>query len=356
MGMIGVSPKGSDGKWVRPRTIVALGLLVLATGCSPSSDDSLNGSYTPSDASEAITALYQSDVSQFPEISHDSIAAFDKVPRNNHIFRKIFGGVTGDAVAQYYQERVHYAYTQEQIGHASVSPGSFPINGWATVKPESEMPEGSSPPHFSPTGFADTFIGDTNSNIKIGAINISTMLWLQGQVNDTQVTLFVGDDTIPIDSTRVGVIMLDVGYTPTVTDRDGDEYNIPALRQAILVHEARHSDCTGGLSSQTLKLMRSADSSQDFYSQQPRNYCGHTHIVCTTGAYEGLSACDSEQYGAYTIGAIYEAALINSLDDDVEKSILSTSAVDYLSRFVDTGAPQTRDEEVPDMSSEGVTH
>lgn len=319
-------------------------LLVLGFwGCGHSSDEAPAETYSPSDTSRAITALYQSDVAALTQISSDSIADFDSDVSQRDSFRKIFGGETGEDVLNYYRQRVHYVYTQEQINHAFVSPGSFPNDGWATVK---NNPKGSSP---------DAITADTSSTarIKIGAINISTVLWLKGEVNRTPVTLFVGDDTIALDSTRVGVIMLAEGYTSTVTGSDGEEHNIPALRQAILVHEARHSDCTGGLSESTLSIMRSVDSAQELNSKLPRQYCGHTHIVCETGLYEGLSACDSEQFGAYTVGAIYEAALVDAQKSEVEKSILRMSAFDYLTRYVDSG-PTNSYEENPDMSSVGV--
>jgi hypothetical protein len=322
--------------------VSCIGALVLSSGCSPKSDDFPDDNYTPSATSQALTALYQSDVNLFPSISSTSIATFDQGSNNNQLFQKIFGGETGDDVVRYYQQRVHHAYTQEQMDHAKIAPGSFPTNGWAIIKPEAGT---------SGTSTGDTILDDTNPNIKIGAINISTMLWLQGEVNRSKVTLFVGDDTISVDSTRVGVILLDTGYTPTVTDSSGGDYNIPALRQAILVHEARHSDCTGGLSSETLSIMREASSSQEFSAQEPRNYCGHTHVVCPLGLYEGLSACDSEQFGAYTVGAIYESALIDSMPDDTQKGILRTSAIDYFSRYVDLGAPSNEDETTPNMTS-----
>jgi hypothetical protein len=189
-----------------------------------------------------------------------------------------------------------------------------------------------------------------------GALNISTLFWLEAAVANTQVKLTVNDQVIPITSTRTGVMVLGEGYKATTSDTQGNSYPLPPeYRQAILVHEGRHSDCTGGLPQRELEIMRAATSATDFHQQIPLPHCGHTHVICPSGTYKGIPACDVERFGAYTVGAVYLAAMLGGQTDEVALKILQTAVLDNESRFLGSAA-QSPDEQSPNMNSDGVTH
>ena len=188
----------------------------------------------------------------------------------------------------------------------------------------------------------------------MGALNVSTGIWLSGLIANQTVILEIQGQTIPVSSSRTGVMMFGSGYEATINDSAGNTYTIPpAYRQAILVHEGRHSDCTDGITSQEVEMMRESSSLEDFYKKFPLPHCGHLHILCPSGDFEGIPACDAERYGAYTVGEIYEAALIDSQTDEISKKILDASVIDYASRYVKTD-PTAPDEQAPNMTSGGL--
>lgn len=194
----------------------------------------------------------------------------------------------------------------------------------------------------------------TSKDIKVGAENLSSQWWLEGVVNNVTPTLYINGQTIPITSSRAGIIMLADGYPGVVKLSDGSVQDAPpAHRQAILMHEARHSDCTGGLSENEIQMMRDAQSYDDFLSQVKLPHCGHLHAICPSGTYQGLAACDVERFGAYTVGMIYEASMINAQTNEIDRKALQISALDSKSRFLGSAA-NSLDEQTPNMTSDGV--
>lgn len=306
----------------------ALCLSALGMGCSSSNN---NNSNAGQGQTTDLHALYSSDVAAFAKIQSSDLVNFDL--EFNNIFSKIFGGDDAASVQQYYNERIHYAFTEDEINNGTMTPDlSSGSQGWSTPSNSTPMPAG----------------------VQVGALNISTGIWLEGLLAGQSITLEIQGQTIPVTSSRTGVIMFGDGYEDTVKDDKGDTFTIPAAyRQAILVHEGRHSDCTDGITTQELQLMREATSEEDFEKKIPLPHCGHLHILCTSGTYEGLAACDAERYGAYTVGEIYEAAMIGSQTDEISKKILQASVVDYASRYIKTN-PSAPDEQSPNMTSGGL--
>jgi hypothetical protein len=200
-------------------------------------------------------------------------------------FARAFGGTGSAAVAGYLDLRVHYVLSET-----------------ADIKSKLEIIPG---------------LGLVNT-----AQNVGTSLWLM-QVADplTQRRLRVGDTLVPLDDPRMGVIQLGPAFTDDLSS---------VHRSATLVHEARHSDCTGGLLKEDLATVKKG-------KQPPHPACGHFHVVCPAGHdLAGFSACDNHAWGAYAVAGLYTAAIGESCAGCSEEDIQSglAASVESFSRVL----------------------
>lgn len=215
------------------------------------------------------------------------------------VFAKAFGGVKTDNVVDYLDARINYILPQK-------------------VKLNSRL------------GVAETVDADqpTDDKIYTVALNVGTVLWFEALAKLPQKIEFTIDgDKIPLESSRVGIIQLGEGYTL----KKDDDYIFPqVIRVSTLVHEARHSDCTGGaLASDLARIIK---------GELPSSHaCGHLHVRCPEGhAYEGSFACDAEAWGAYSIEAVYDLALMKTCKNcsTADKKMAEIAAADSLSRVL----------------------
>ena len=133
------------------------------------------------------------------------------------------------------------------------------------------------------------------SNAKLGGQNIGTEYWFISIINRTPFSLFVNGQTLPVVSSRLGLMKLGEAYATSLRNSHGQSVNLPiAYRQGILVHEARHSDCTGGVTEADLDIARTAQSMEEFTTTFPKMECGHFHTICPSDMEDvgGLAACD----------------------------------------------------------------
>ena len=309
-------------------------LACLVSACGKSSTTSSN------DAESSRIALAQSDADQFKNFNSGGGQAVDQA--FNQTFTKIFGGNDAASVQRYFNDRVHHFVDSKKI--------SFLADGKETNTNWLNGPSAQSGANPSPTP-------DITNEIQ--ALNITTPLWLDGLVNGIHIELKDGNgNTYPIDSTRSGIVELGAAYLTTIQSDSGQTYPIPVeARQAILVHEARHSDCTGGFSGAQLTELQNVTDSDDFVAKFPLMNCGHLHQKCAAGDYAGIEACDGEAFGAYTMGAIYALAGMHNNTDEVAVQILRANFFDYLSRVqnnIDMHAVLTGQIAItPDMTSDG---
>lgn len=273
-----------------------------------------------------IVQLMREDAAQLATTEPQGAKSFDGL--RDGAFTKVFGGTSGAHVKAFFDERVHYftdpATLDEQLdGH------SFPFQGWMKeVSQEKAKREGET---------------------KVGATNYGTLLWLLGVINDVPLRVTIDEQDIAIDSSRAGIIVGGEGYETTGKTREGRSYPIPVTyRQSILLHEARHSDCSGGLTRADLAQARSAKTSEDY----PNRACGHLHVTCpSTSDYAGIAACDKEPWGAYTVGAIFaEATTANYADGSIPWQVMRLWAIDQRSRSLVSDAMSG----TPDLSSRGL--
>jgi hypothetical protein len=146
------------------------------------------------------------------------------------------------------------------------------------------------------------------------------------------------------------------GYVGSGQLQDGTIVLVPAAyRQAILVHEARHSDCTGGLTSRDVDFIKTLTSYQETEAEFKKLECGHLHSICREfNDYYGLAACDDRPWGAYAVGAVYLESVMNAYSGR-DRELLRATRADLLTRFpTDTYLEDMKRDIDPDMSSSGV--
>jgi hypothetical protein len=306
----------------------ALVIILLGVGCSQPADDN-------TDTTENPKQLVAGDLQAMAQFQSPSVAAFDQSNRN--LFTAIFGGEDGPALRAYLDARIHYYFTPAEMASFSSQPSDFVHKGWYT----SATPETG--------GVADTV------NSALGAANIGTQIWLNGLVDNTPVTIYAEGQTIAVADSRVGLMMIGPAYIGFIHATDGNDYPVPSgFRQSILLHEARHSDCTGGIGQADLDILRQSPSAQWTDANFKDRECGHLHTYCPSGEFKNKLACDDLPWGAYAVQYVYLQATINSYDG-VDHAIMEATLADMRSRLLfDVDDMLTGQMGAPDMSTEGV--
>lgn len=234
---------------------------------------------------------------------------------DNNYFSTAFSTLDGNGILKYLDERIGYI-----IG-----------------------PEANVDSRFSYT--RNTAPSDENKAVTI-ATNIGTAVWLETIAQRRGISFFANNTALAVDDPRIGIIKLGKAYT-VFDEKTGRPLNTVA-RTSILVHEARHSDCTGGLSDRDFVNLASG--------QLPENRsCGHLHTICATGDYEGLPACDGKPWGAYALGWLFANELAKNCDgcSEAMRQTAMIVAMDSISRIPVELAKSMRSGTLtaPDMSS-----
>ncbi len=192
-----------------------------------------------------------------------------------------------------------------------------------------------------------------SSDAQVIAANIGGALWEMAAANGyPNGHVKFRDLTLAIDNPRVGLMLIGPGYLRSVKTSDGTVIPIPvSYRQATLLHEARHSDCTGGLGKADLETLKKNPGS----NQMENIDCLHRHVLCPAGhEYQFLPACDSKPWGAYTASAIFSAMSTQALTGQ-DKRIMQMKTADQLTRLLfDTDKMFSGELGPPDLSSSGV--
>ena len=180
------------------------------------------------------------------------------------------------------------------------------------------------------------------------AVNLGTLSWLIAEASrPASIKFKFSDQWVDVNESRVGIVQLGKIYSNMGLFKE----DLPAIyRISTLVHEARHSDCTGGIKRSEIDQLLST-------GEVARQSCGHMHGVCPAGhELEGIVACDVHAWGAYAVGAVFSAWVQRSCTNCNEKDKQSAyaDALDSLSRVVPIEKMLRGEAGIPDMSSSGV--
>ncbi|MCC6278493.1 MAG: hypothetical protein IT289_11320 [Oligoflexia bacterium] len=298
-------------------------ILIFALGCN-SNRNELSESPLPS-PTQAPTlieqdprALAASDLRILDTMDTRGPRWVDSVTKK--AYSKVFGGHTGSYVLDFFKERIKHSLSIPELAHLQQRPPELPFMKWEQD--------------------AETDHKSLDVSDLLAAFNIGSAFYLRGAINEAIVTLRFLNLEIPITTPRVGIMGFGKGYRKFEMI-GGQVYVIPPeIRVSILVHEARHSDCSTPYSIEDIQKARKAESARQFIEELERTDCGYVHTFCPKGhAYEGIPACDKEPWGAYMIGTIYAmAATANSIakgGDEYKTAVLDATVVDGFSRILD---------------------
>lgn len=247
------------------------------------------------DDSNPANLVYDSELSESErhalDVSTTTMGALTLDGGRVKAFSNVFGGNSSSNVVRYFERRVNYALSE-----------STDIDGRIVDDPAEPIPPGA-------------------HSAELVARNLGTGLWVGSLVQDSgTVDFMINGKVIAITSSRVGIMQ----FGDVFARRD------PIQQINTLVHEARHSDCTGGLRAEDLAQLRDG-------SLPDNKKCGHFHVPCPVGhPLEGELACDSHPWGAYAVGAIYSLAVASSCSSCTgpEKTVAEQEALDSLSRLL----------------------
>jgi hypothetical protein len=270
-----------------------------------------------------------SDISElllrdFQELKGRDLRSLDW--ENREEFEAMFGGTDGQAVIRYLSKRLH---------------------GFVASDSDASIFE-----QCSVQGYLRYlgFLNDPNEEEKmkqsggeVGAANVGAALYYISAVNAAPISCKVGGSIFPVTSTRAGLMIFGPGYKEKETLFWPFKVTIPAsYRQAILVHEARHSDCPGGLPESGLEVARRSHDLVEFDLKFKNRTCGHLHKLCPEGhQFAGVAACDDVPYGSYYFGGVFAESVgdVALLDPEAnqglvqEWSIMRSVAADAFSRL-----------------------
>ncbi len=273
-----------------------------------------------------LRILQKADLEALNATDSTDLRKFDD--ENYGVLTKVFGGTKGSDLLGYFRTRVSHSFNSYEMKSARLTVAS----------------EVSSIP-----------VSAEDEKLTIAAKNMGTAYWYASAVEKKKMVLLVGDERIPIDSTRVGIIEFGPAYRKYVPDSTVEFP--PEFRNMILLHEARHSDCTGGITETDLDYIRANDGPEQFGSGFKKHKCGHIHQTCPSNhTYKGKPVCDLHPWGAYAIGAIYARAMLPKYIGTRYARFLRAQAIDQAERAVgDLDKMIKGGYGEPDMSSSGVT-
>ncbi len=273
--------------------------------------------------------LVDQDLADIQEFNSQGAARVDS--EKKQIFTKLFGGRSGADLLNFFQSRVKYWITDETEDVRF--PNRFRYVGWLQ-DPDPRMLAS---------------LSSNESKASMMAANLSTEWWLHSLLEGVPVRVSIRGETVQVNSMRDGIIYVAPDYKETF-EIDGEQFDWPAAyRQGVLIHEARHSDCTGGIRPSDIALLKRYTSYLQVSEEFPRKECGHLHSLCPRGHdLAALPACDVAPWGSYEVEHYFiQAAYYNSKNFQ-EQQILKAVAADTWDRIL---KPSTGD---PDMGSSGL--
>ncbi len=253
-----------------------------------------------------------------------------KISSTDSWLNKIFGGTNGVNLHKYLDERINYFVPWT---------ANIPDRVWGG-------------PYFPPPAE----VKDSNGNViaALGAYNIGTdLFFVNMKYYFDYVTYYMLKGVTRLDLThmRIGLIELGPRYFTRLDPQDKTK-RIPTTRierMAFLIHEARHSDCTGGLNDADHDRVRASRPIQN-------KLCGYEHVKCPKGhKYENVDACENVKWGAYAVESVFLRAVVESCQNCSAAEIAEAKELfaDRKSRVLNWDQLMSGQMGAPDMSSGG---
>ncbi len=317
--------------------ILASAFIVPGLGCGPSTFDSFSADELLQEGPERENlALVATDLEALKYFSAKSMGPS---LRGTNRFKQVFGGFSGAHVRKFVDERVKYFLSIDDL--------------WSGTRSSSQSSqEAAKQPGWTRTDNAEQM------QSHVGASNYGVQVWLQSLINRTPAAVLLkSGKIISVRSSRVGIMLIGPAYNAGMSNQMGSIVPFPQeYRQSILIHEARHSDCVGGVTQEDLVMARGATSYSEFMERFKSKRCGHLHSLCTEGDYQGFPACDSMLWGSYGIQALYLEAVLKQTPVGTEKyQLLLHTFIDTKSRLIfDYDQDMIQGLEDPELNSLGL--
>lgn len=324
--------------------------LVSGMGCggprSSQSDTPSSGEVGRSQADAKTLVLVAEDLEALKSFSAQGLSQSNSGSRSR--FVQVFGGYSGKNIRSFIDERIKYFISLDDLLPA----------GRSSSGPSSNGKRGNSDQESGPTPGWTRIENSEKIKDNIAASNFGFQLWLQSLIDRRPTAVVLKSrKLIPVTSSRVGIMLIGPAYNGITRNLDDSPVPFPQeYRQSMLIHEARHSDCVGGLTQEDLRIAREASSYAEFSERFSSKKCGHLHALCMTGDFKGFPACDSMRWGSYGIQALYlEAALQETPIGSEKWQVLLASFIDSKSRlFFDYDEDMIQGLEDPELNSLGL--
>ncbi len=314
-----------------PFVSFALGLLILVSACGRETNKD-KCSRPDGHPVEDVAAQDIASLSSF-----NSVGAIEFDRENNNTFSQVFGGTSGKHVSKFFSDRIETWAVGNPSDVFVFSANNLKYENW--LKPKSSVKSAITEP---------AMVGS------VLAFNLSPLLWIQMLLeNHPYIVVYVKGETVSIQSIRDGLMVITENYPQYYQANQCDWKEVPQTeRQAILIHEARHSDCTGGISVAELEILRSAENKEDAFTKFQNRRCGHLHVKCEhLPELKGVEACDRHAWGAHAVQSVFLGAAILNTQDQTAKQRLKSTFLEMMSRI---DLPDSEKAVPPDMSSSGV--
>ncbi len=316
----------NNNKWVNKKTLLVLNIILatLSVACGKDADEEKENkpsfNLAPLSVSGVEIGFEESMLSATQNLVNDDFTNISKInlSTKDNLFLDMFGGPSSKSVLNFIDERVNI-----------VVPFGFEPELSALVSEETEA------------NYKLAAVTGKDEKKATVAENLGVAYWLGSVVeNIPSLRMKIGNTFLKVNSPRIGLVKLGEHYS------EFEQF----VRMSTWVHEARHSDCTGGLSDSQIKKIRETKEIKDTQNWT----CGHLHSICPKGHdYEGLAACDNSDWGAYAVGAVFgDAVAADCLNCTLEqKKIAQIYALDSWSRVLNAEQLKSGQLGKPNMTS-----